>query len=101
MSKNLSLKSVNVLPTLKKFYAKYGRHTAFVGVIIILLAYVMVVIKINGLANAEPTPDQETVVTGSIPKIDGKAVQQIQSLEASNTQVHSLFQQARNNPFQE
>jgi hypothetical protein len=80
---------------------RYSRHAAFAGIIIILLIYVMVVFKIKGLASAEPSPDQETVVTGSIPKIDGKAVQQIQSLEASNTEVHSLFEQARNNPFQE
>jgi hypothetical protein len=101
MSKNISLKSFNLLPALKKFYSRYSRHAAFAGIIIILLIYVMVVFKIKGLASAEPSPDQETVVTGSIPKIDGKAVQQIQSLEASNTEVHSLFEQARNNPFQE
>jgi predicted PurR-regulated permease PerM len=103
MSKELSLKSINILPALKKFYSKYGRHAAFAGIIVILLIYVMVVFKIKVLSGAEPTVEQETVVTGSIPKIDGKAIQQIQSLEASNTQVKSLLDQARNrnNPFQE
>lgn len=101
MSKNLSLKSFNLLPLLRKYYSKYSRHTAFGALILILLIYVLAVLKINSLASAEPTPDQETVVTTSIPKIDGKAIQQIQSLENNNTQVHSLFEQARNNPFQE
>ena len=73
----------------------------FVCVILILLVYVLVVFKINNLANAEPSPDQETVVTGSIPKIDGKAIQEIQSLEASNTKVKSKIENARNNPFHE
>jgi len=101
MSKELSLKSLNLLPALKKFYLKYRRHAVFGAVLVVLLVYVMVVLKINGLASAEPTPDQETQVTTSIPKIDGKAIKQIQALENSNTQVHSLFEQARNNPFQE
>ncbi|MBX4190883.1 hypothetical protein KW794_02230 [Candidatus Saccharibacteria bacterium] len=101
MSKELSLKSINFLPSLKKLYSKYSRHTAFGAIILVLLIYVIVVLKINNLANAEPSIDQETVVTGSIPKIDDKAIKQIQSLEASNTEVHSLFEQARNNPFQE
>jgi hypothetical protein len=101
MSKEISLKSINFLPGVKKIYSRYSRHAAFAGILIVLLVYVMVVLKINSLANAEPTPDQETVVTTSIPKIDGNAIKQIQSLESSNTQVHSLFEQARNNPFQE
>lgn len=101
MSKDISLKSINFLPPLKKFYSKYRRHAAFGAIIIVLLVYVLVVLKIDNLANAEPSVDQQTVVTGSIPKIDGQAIKQIQSLEASNTQVHALFEQARNNPFQE
>lgn len=101
MSKEISLQSFNVLPQIKKAYSKYGRHAAFGSIIIVLLIYALVVLKINNLANAEPTPDQEVVVTGSIPKIDGDAIKAIQSLEDSNTQVHSLFENARNNPFQE
>lgn len=101
MSKEISLKSINFLPAIKKFSSRYSRHAAFAGILIVLLVYVIVVLKINSLANAEPTPDQETVVTGSIPKIDGAAIKQIQSLEDSNTQIHSLFESARNNPFQE
>jgi predicted PurR-regulated permease PerM len=101
MSKDISLKTLNFIPFLKKFYSKYGKHAVFGCVILVLLIYVLVVLKINTLASAEPSADQEQVVTTSIPKIDANAVKQIQSLENSNTQVHSLFQQARNNPFQE
>jgi hypothetical protein len=101
MSQDLKLKSFNPVPFLKKYYAKYRQHTVFGAILLVLLIYVFVVLKINTLANAEPNPDQENVVTASIPKIDGKAINQIQSLESNNTQVHSLFEQARNNPFQE
>lgn len=101
MSKDISLKSFNIQPSIKKLYGRYSRHTVFGVVIIVLLIYVLVVLRINSLANAEPTPEQENVVTNSIPKIDGNAIKQIQALENNNTQVHSLFEQARNNPFQE
>lgn len=101
MNKGIKLKSLNLLPVLKKFYSKYGRHAAFGIVIIVLLTYVLIVMKINTLANADPSPDQEVTVTTSIPHIDSKAVQQIQTLENNNTEVHSLFEQARNNPFSE
>jgi predicted PurR-regulated permease PerM len=101
MSKNISLKSIKLQPLFKKYSKKYGRHTVFGVLIAVLLIYVLVVCKINSLANAEPGPDQETAVTNSIPKINAKDIQQIQDLENNSTQVHSLFEQARNNPFQE
>jgi predicted PurR-regulated permease PerM len=101
MSKDISLKSLNLFPLFKKYYSKYHKHAAFGAVLVVLLVYVLVVLKISSLANAEPGADQEVTVTTSIPKIDGKAISQIQALENNNTQVHSLFEQARNNPFQE
>jgi predicted PurR-regulated permease PerM len=99
--KNIELKSLNFGPLFKKFSKRFGRHAIFAVMIIILLAYLLVVFKISSLAKAEPGPDQEVTVTSAIPKVDKNAVNQIQSLEQSNTQVHSLFEQARNNPFQE
>ena len=101
MSKEISLKSFNFLPVLKKIYSKYRRHTVFAVILVVLFIYVLVVLKINQLSNAEPTADQETIVTNAIPKIDGNAIKQIQALENSNTQVHALFEKARNNPFGE
>lgn len=101
MSANIDLKSVNLKPLLKKLWQRFNRHAVFAVLFVILLSYVFVVYKTSQLANAEPGPDQQTVVTGSIPKIDKGAVDQIQSLEQSNTQIHALFDQARSNPFQE
>jgi hypothetical protein len=101
MSKDINLKSLNFLPVLKKYYSKYRRHAVFGAVLLILLVYLLTVVRINGLANAEPSTDQEQVVSNSIPKIDGKAINQIQNLENNNADVHALFNQARNNPFAE
>jgi hypothetical protein len=101
MSKDLSLKSIKLLPFFKKNFKRYGRHVVFGAVLAVLLVYMLTVLRINRLANAEPSPDQEVVVTTSIPKINAKDVEQIQALENDNTQIHSLFESARNNPFQE
>jgi hypothetical protein len=101
MSKEVSLKSFNLLPAVRKIYSRYGGHAVFGAVLLVLLVYVFVVVRINSFANAEPSPDQQTTVTNSVPRIDSKTIDQIQNLENNNTEVHSLFEQARNNPFSE
>ena len=101
MSKDITLQSLNFLPLIKKYYSRYQRHAVFGAILLILLVYVLAVLRINGLANAEPSADQEQIVTNSIPKIDGNAINQINKLENNNADVHALFNQARNNPFSE
>jgi hypothetical protein len=101
MSANVELKSIKLKPLLKKLASRFGRHAIFAVIFGVLLAYLFVVFRISSLAKAEPGPDQQGVITSSIPKVDKNAVSQIQSLEQNNTQIHSLFEQARNNPFQE
>jgi predicted PurR-regulated permease PerM len=98
----INLKSLNGLkPAVSKFIRKYAKHAAFGAILVVLLVYILVVFKINSLAKAEPGPDQSAQAANLIPKVNQKAVDQIQSLEQSNTQIHSLFESARNNPFQE
>lgn len=101
MSKDikLDLKSLEALP--KKFSSKAGRHASFAGVMLVLLVYLFVVWRISQLATAEPPEDTTVLIQTSIPKVDKKAIDQIQTLEQNNTEVHSLFNNARNNPFQE
>ena len=101
MNTKLDLKSIKIGPLISALSKRYGKHIVFGAVLLILLCYIFVVFKINRFANAEPDASQQVVITNSIPKIDPNAVNQIQSLEQNNTQVHALFDQARNNPFQE
>jgi len=99
--KNPNINIKDLIARGKKFAQTAARHSSFAAIMIVLLAYLLVVWKISSLATAEPSDDDVTTAASSIPKIDKKAVQQIQTLEQNNTQVHSLFNQARNNPFQE
>src|SRR5437870_3620783 len=98
---NIDLKVI--IPKVKKSAKKLTKHSVFVAVIFVLLAYLLVVWRISQMANLEPTEDSVTTAEASnnIPKVDKTAVKQIQSLENSSTELHSLFNDARNNPFQE
>jgi predicted PurR-regulated permease PerM len=101
MNKGLNLKSLNVQAIFSKVVKRYSKHAVFGVILVVLLVYILVVFKINNLAKAEPSNDQTTSAANLIPKVNQKAINQIQALEQSNTQVHSLFEQARNNPFSE
>lgn len=101
MNKDINLKSLNLKPLVTKTVKSLSRHALFAAVFAVLLSYVIVVLKISSLAQAEPTPEQLGNIQTLIPKIDPTTINQIQSLENNNTQIHALFEQARNNPFQE
>lgn len=103
MNKDLSFNFKTLLPRLKKAWLVVLRHLTFIVTVLVLLVYLSVVWHIKTLATAEPTPDEEdqALVSTKVPKIDQKAINQIQSLENSSPALHSLFNQARNNPFHE
>ncbi|HET9850157.1 MAG TPA: hypothetical protein VFP35_00810 [Candidatus Saccharimonadales bacterium] len=98
------MKNINIDQILKLARANSGRfrkHAVFAAILIVLFAYILVVWRISQLAGAEPADTGSVSSDTSIPKVDQKAISQIQSLEQASPQVHSLFNSARNNPFQE
>ena|SRR3972149_8408025 len=103
MSKNLNINFKSIKPQLKKLYQRFSKHTAFVSVMAVLIVYMLVVWKISVLTAAEPSIDAEVTALAetNIPRVNKKAVEQIQSLEQNSKQIQSLFDEARNNPFQE
>ncbi len=82
---------------------KLGKYSVFIFVILVLLAYGFIVVRIRTLANTEPSDDavSEQLQTLSKPKIDQQTIDKIQRLQDSNVQVKALFDQARDNPFQD
>lgn len=100
MSKNIDFNFKSLPDRAKKILPVLVRHGSFAAIIVVLVIYLFVVWRISSLANAEPSPSDD-VVTASIPKVDSKAIEQIQSLAQSNTQIQSFFDSARNNPFSE
>lgn len=98
MNQNISLKSLR--PLLIKRTKSLAYHASFIVVIVVLCAYLFVVWRISKLATAEPT-DDAAAAQAVIPKVDKKAIDQIQQLEQNSPEVQSLFNSARNNPFSE
>jgi len=91
MNKSTNIDIKSLVAKVKKMLPALVKHTSFIAVLLILIVYLFSVWRISQLAEAEPLPDQQTTVLTQIPKIDEKAIQQIQALEQSNTEVKSLF----------
>ena len=103
MSKKISVNLKSIKPQLKKHSQRVLKHAPFIAVLVVLIVYTYTVVRISSLTTAEPSAEDESVALAStnIPKVDKKAVEQIQSLEKSSVEIQSLFNEARNNPFLE
>jgi len=97
--KSLDIKALQA--TVQKFFKAESKHAVFLAIMLVLIVYLFVVWRISKLAIAEPSDDQTASAQSQIPKIDKTAIDQIQSLEQNSPEIHSLFDSARNNPFQE
>lgn len=79
------------------------RYMVLIFILIMAAAYGFLVFRIGTLAQSEPSESAvtEQLQTVKRPKIDQGAIDRIQTLEDSNIEVKALFDQARQNPFQE
>lgn len=78
----------------------------YVGVMLFLVLagiYGYLILQINTLSN--PAIDTNTVLTEAkstpVPRIDGEAAKQLLELKDNSVSVQTLFEQSRNNPFNE
>ncbi len=97
---NIDLKKIT--SKLSSVFRKLKSYAVFVTIILVLLAYGFIVVRIRTLTSHEPDTDtvSEQLKNLKKPVIDQATIDKIQQLEESNVQVKSLFNQARDNPFQ-
>ena len=78
------------------------QYSLILFLVFVALVYGFVLLRINSLTNAQPSSDAVTsqVRAAQIPHIDQSVLQQLQSLQDNSVSVKSLFNQARQNPFQ-
>ncbi len=90
-------------PQLRKLATGSLRYTGIMFFVLVAGVYGFVLFRINTLSSAQPTDSDISAQTKTtaIPKIDPKVVQQIQDLKDNSTNVQTVFEQARDNPFQE
>ena len=101
MSKDIHFNLKSTVAKGRKILPLVAKHASFMAVLVVLIVYLFVVWKISQLADAEPSAAEDSVATAAIPKVDKNAIKQIEALEQSNTEIHSLFDSARKNPFSE
>ncbi|HUP26303.1 MAG TPA: hypothetical protein VM124_01490 [Candidatus Limnocylindrales bacterium] len=93
----------DALSKLKPVIGFLKRYAVFVFVMLLLGIFGFFVLRINQYSRIEPSDEavEEKLQAVQRPKVDQSALDKIQQLQDQNVQVHSLFDQARNNPFNE
>ena len=101
MSKNISSEDIRdkVQSSVKMLF----RYRGILFFLFIALVYGFILFRINALVNVDPSQGTLTQTSQATkqPHIDGSAVKKIQDLRDNSVGVQSLFNQARQNPFQE
>lgn len=96
--------NIKNLPKLAEPYLKkIQRYQAVLFIVLIVGLYSYLVWQISTAAQNEPTQSQIDEQLGTVKrlKVDSNSIQKIQQLEDQNVVVQSLFDEARNNPFQD
>lgn len=98
---NIDIKTIpDKLLSLAQWLKKYA---LFISILLVLGIYLFLVWQIRYFATIEPTQADVTNKLNELntPKLDQDAVNKILLLEDQNIEVKTLFNTARQNPFQE
>ncbi|MEO6761374.1 MAG: hypothetical protein ABI220_03285 [Candidatus Saccharimonadales bacterium] len=81
----------------------FVRYRFILFIILLGIIYGFVISKIDTLVAVEPTQSaiEAKVSTSTNPHIDSSVVDKITQLQDNSVNVKTLFEQARQNPFQE
>lgn len=103
MSKKKKKEQQSIAQQLKPVTRFVTTYKKFLFGLFVLLILTFLVFRINQLATTEPSDAaiDEKLQTVTRPKIDQTVLDRIQQLQDQNVEVKSLFDQARNNPFNE
>ncbi len=100
-NKDLKLNIGDIPEQLGTVLKKVSAYKAFAFFLVVAALYGYIVWRINVYSNAPPSTSEETAQTTTQPHIDPATIEKIQSLQDNSVSVKSLFDTARQNPFQE
>lgn len=95
---------VKTLPTqLLAQLDKIKKYFVFAYIVFVILGLAFLAFRINTLSSQEPSSDEVAEKAQRVPqpKIDQKSIDKINQLQSQNVEVQSLFDSARDNPFNE
>lgn len=103
MTKNINFDFRKLSNKLLAFGQKVRRYIAIIFIVVLVSMYSFLVLRINSLASSEPSEEEviEKLLTVKRLRIDQSAVDKISQLQDNNVSVKVLFDQFRDNPFQE
>ncbi len=79
------------------------KHAAIVFILFLLTVYSFLSWRIVHFSQQEPATSDVTtqLKTAGVPKVNPEAIRKIEQLKDNSVSVQTLFDQARNSPFQE
>jgi hypothetical protein len=99
MNEKKSMDVKDLLPAVLTSFHKVGRYALILFVVFLAIIYSVILYRVYTLSTAEPS--SEAISQAGTPHINADVVNQLLELKDNNVQVQTLFNDARDNPFQE
>lgn len=99
--KNKDITLTSITGPLKAAAKTVNAYKVFIFFLFVASIYGYILWRINVYSNAPADASQEAAQTAKQPHIDAATVQKIESLQDHSVSVQSLFDTARQNPFNE
>ena len=101
MNMNLDIKQIEAAA--KKLAQRVKPYRVFIVLMLFLVLFGVVIARIGSYGAKEPSADQvsEKLTTIKRPILKDETKKKIEELENQNVEVKSLFESARQNPFNE
>ena len=101
--KNMNFDLNAYIKILKRYGSKIQQYMVLIFIVGLLGLYSFLVFQISEAAQKEPSQDKITEQLSAVKtlKIDQSSIDKIIQLKDQNIAVQSLFESARQNPFQE
>jgi hypothetical protein len=80
---------------------KISAYKVFLFFLAVASLYGYILWRINAFSNTPASQSEETAQSTPQPHIDAATIEKIQSLQDNSVSVQTLFDNARQNPFQE
>jgi len=82
-------------------FKRVRAYKAIIFFLVVASLYGYIIWRINVYSNAPANQNEETAQIAAQPHIDPSTVQKMQELQNNSVNVQALFNEARQNPFQE
>lgn len=87
-------------PSLRNIGATIAKFTVPLFILFVVAVFGYLYLQISQATNAKADASSDTAVTKSMPKIDEAVANRLLELEDNSVNVQTLFNDARENPFE-